>query len=186
MINLLPPEHKKELRAARVNVALRRYVLLEIVGVGLLAATIAATFVIMSMARTNAEQEIVDNTTRASDYQAVDKQATEFRSNLATAKAILDKEVQYSKVILEISKNIPDGIILDVLSLDATTFGSPTTLSAKAKSYDHALELKSRFESSDIFSNVYLESVAQSTDTDTKYPVDVRINVTINKEILQQ
>lgn len=185
MINLLPTEHKKQLRAARVNVLLRRYVIFEIVGIGLLAATIGATFFIMTMTKTNAEQEIADNTARASNYVEVDKKAAEFRSNLATAKAILDKEVQYSNVILAISQTIPSGVILDVLNLDASTFGTSTSLSAKAKTYEDALRLKSSFERSDIFSNVHLESVARS-EGEAEYPVDIRINVTINKEVVKQ
>ena len=183
MINLLPPDRKQELRSARVNVILRRYVMFEIIGIVLLGAITAGTYFIMDMTRANAEQEIADNQLRASDYSDAETRATQFRNNLSTAKGILDKEVRYSQVVLKIAQSIPDGIVLDTLTLDASTFGTPTSLTARAKSYQDSLRLKSEWEKSDVFDNVYLESVTRSTDSDSDYPVEIRINVTINTEV---
>ncbi len=185
MINLLPPTYKKELRAARINVILRRYIFLQIIAAAMLAAMIGASYFLISMTKAQAEEEIATNRAQASEYNDIDQKAKEFQANLSTAKGILDKEVRYSKVILAISKELPSGVILDTLTLDATTFGQPTSLSAKAKSYDDALRLKDSFDKSDIFKDVRLESVSQSTDEESDYPVDVRINVTIREDIIK-
>ena len=100
MINLLPPAYKKELRAARVNVVLRRYIIFQVIAIVLLAAMIAATFFVITMIKTNAEAEITSNQARASEYAGVETQAKQFQGNLSTAKTILDNEVRYTAVIL--------------------------------------------------------------------------------------
>ena len=186
MINLLPPAYKKELRAARVNVVLRRYIIFQAIAIVLLAAMIAATFFVITMIKTNAEAEITSNQARASEYAGVETQAKQFQGNLSTAKTILDNEVRYTAVILAIAKNIPSGVVMGDLSLDAKTFGQPTSLTAKAKTYDGALQLKKSFEESGMFTNVRLETVSASEDEKSAYPVNIQINVTIQKEISQQ
>lgn len=183
MINLLPPAYKKELRAARVNVTLRRYIIFQVIAVAVLAVIVTATFFLISMIKTNAEAEIASNEARAISYQKVEADAKQFQNNLVTAKAILDNEVRYTAVLLAISKNIPSGVVMSDLTLDAKTFGQPTSLSAQAKSYEDVLRLKKNFEESTIFTDVHLETVTREEDDAAPYPVTVQINVTIKKEI---
>ena len=200
MINLLPPEHQHQLRAARVNVLLIRYVILSLAAVLLLVAAAGASFLILSMTKSSAESVIADSNQKASEYQSVDAEAKEFKSNLQTAKTILDKEVRYSQVLVAIAQTLPKNTVLESIALDATNFGTPTTLSAQTKSYEDALVLKSSLEESDIFSNVHLESITSSAaggadgggnpdggggSSDSEYPISVSINVTINKEVAQ-
>lgn len=184
MINLLPFEEKRQIQAARTNVLLLRYVLLTscvMVATGLM---VGAGFVIMNNSKANAEKQIALNTSKASTYNSVQAEAQMFRANLLTAKTILDKEVNYTKVILAIAQTLPPEVTLDNLDLDANTFGTPFVLSAKAKSYDGGLALKAALEKSDVFSNVSLQGMTLAT-SDSDYPVSVQLNVTINKDVAQ-
>ena len=187
MINLLPAENQRQLRAARVNVILLRYVILALAAVGLLAAATLASYLILTFTKVSAEDTIAAETKKASQYQAVERDAKEFQANLQTAKTILSKEVRYSKITVAIAQTIPSGVVLDNLNLDAQTFGTPTTLTARARSYKDALRLKSSFEKSEIFSDVNLASISKADDGSGKqaYPINVSINVTINKELAQ-
>lgn len=184
MINLLPFEEKRQIQAARTNVLLLRYVLLTscvMVATGLM---VGAGFVIMNNSKADAEKQIALNTSKASSYNSVQAEAQTFRANLSTAKTILDKEVNYTKVILAIAQTLPSEVTLDNLDLDANTFGTPFVLSAKAKSYDGGLELKAALEKSDVFSNVSLQGMTMAA-SDSDYPVSVQLNVTINKDVAQ-
>lgn len=184
MINLLPFEEKRQIQAARTNVLLLRYVLLTscvMVATGLM---VGAGFVIMNNSKANAEKQIALNTSKASTYNSVQAEAQMFRANLLTAKTILDKEVNYTKVILAIAQTLPPEVTLDNLDLDANTFGTPFVLSAKAKSYDGGLALKAALEKSDVFSNVSLQGMTLAA-SDSDYPVSVQLNVTINKDVAQ-
>lgn len=181
MINLLPPTDKREIRAARSNTLLIRY---NIFLVGALAFLLIATgivYVYLNSTKSNAERVITENKTKVAGFSSVQAQATEFRNNLTAAKQILAGEVNYSKVILKIAALMPSGTILENLNLDTKTFGTETTLTARAKTYEDAIELKDSFQQSSIFSNVHFQSIANSEKT-SQYPITISMNVTIKKE----
>jgi Tfp pilus assembly protein PilN len=182
MINLLPPAEKKELRAARTNVLLLRYNFFLLGAVVFLAVATTVTYVYLTTTKTTAVQVIDNNRAKVSGYAATAAQAEQFRSNLATAKQILDHEVTYSKIIVGISQSLPSGVILSNLNLDAQTFGTETTLNTRAKNYDRALALKEALEKSALFTDVHFQSITTGDSTDSAYPVTVILNVTIKKD----
>lgn len=181
MIDLLPPEEKRQLRAARSNTLLIRYNLLLLGAVAFLGLAFGVTYVYLRNTKNNAEQTITQNNAKVGSYAAVTTQAQEFRTNLAIAKQILNQEVTYTKVILAIAKLLPSGVILQNISLDSQTFGTETTLTAQAKDYASALALKDSFQQSPLFSDVHFESIT-TTGTSGRYPITVSLNVTIKKD----
>ncbi|MDX2776564.1 PilN domain-containing protein [Streptomyces caniscabiei] len=181
MINLLPPDEKRQIRAARTNTLLIRYDFLLLGVVAFTAIAIGAVFFYLNNTKATAEATISENRLKASGYAAVEKNATEFRSNLATAKQILDREVTYTKVILDIAHAMPGGTVLESLNLDASTFGTPMTLVAKAKGYNEAIALKDALQKSSIFTDVHFESIVVN-DADANYPITANLSVTIKKD----
>ena len=187
MINLLPPQEKRQILAGQTNIILWRYCIVSLLLAGLLFIITGGVYYVMARAKADAESTIETSNRETAKYQNVQQQVTEFTNNLTTAKTILDKEVRYSKIAVKIAQALPSGVVLQSLSLDAKTFGTPTTLSALGKSYDDALRLKTNLEQSDAFQDVHLSSVAQSTSEDaTEYPISIAINVTINPEVAKQ
>ncbi len=182
MINLIPTEDRRQLRAARSNTLLVRYNLFLIGAVVFMMLAIGFIYVYLNNSKTAAEATVSENQSKVASFAGVEKEATEFRSNLATAKQILDREVVYTKVILEISRMMPAGTILDNLTLDSTTFGKPTTIVAKAKTYTSALAIKDSFQKSAIFSDVHFESVTINDADTSGYPMTVNLSVTIKKD----
>jgi Tfp pilus assembly protein PilN len=183
MINLLPREEKRQLRAARTNTLLIRYNSALLAAIGFLGIAIGITYLYLSSTKAAAELTMSENIARVSSYASVEAEAQQFRNNLSTAKQILDHEVTYTKVILEIAKLLPPGVVLENLNLDAQTFGTETTLIAQAKDYASALALKDSFQGSPLFSDVHFQSIASNDATDAgQYPVTVNLNVTIKKD----
>jgi Tfp pilus assembly protein PilN len=184
MMNLLPREEKRQLQAARSNTLLLRYNIFLVGVIVFLGAGTGITYVFLNNTNTNAEAQISENQSKVSSYAAVQSQANEFRSNLTTAKQILDREVAYTKVILEISNALPAGIVLENLSLDSQTFGTETILVAHAKDYSRALALKDAFGKSPLFSNVHFQSItsADGGSANPGYPITINLGVTIKKD----
>lgn len=180
MINLLPPETKAQISAARANRLLLRYNLLLLAAVAFLLIAVIIVYVYLGNAKTVAEATIADNRSKVSDYSAIESQASAFRQNLARAKQILDSDVTYTKVILSIARVLPSGIVLDTLSLNSETFGSPTTLTANARDYAAVLSLKDSLQNSNLFSNVSIQTISNAGDGE--YPLSVTLSVTIQKE----
>lgn len=185
MINLLPPEEKRQLRAARSNTLLVRYNILLGAVVAFMGVAVAITYVYLNSTQQSAQVTINQNESKASQYDPIKAQAAQFRQHLATAKQILDNEVTYSKVILEIAQLIPSGVILQNLALDSQTFGTETTLVAQAKTYNDAISLKDSFSKSSLFTNVHFQSITSAGSQGGDYPITVNLNITIQKEAIK-
>lgn len=179
MINLLPPEYKKQIRAAQTNTLLLRYIITSIMLALLLLGIIVGVYVIMSNSKKSAEETIRDSQARSASYQKIDKEATEFSKNLQTAKTILGKEVRYSKIAVKIAQALPSGVVLENLQLDAKTFGQPTVFNAKGKNYNDAIRLKTAFEKSDLFEDVHLQSITSGEEGG----VSISVSASINPEV---
>jgi len=183
MINLLPPDKKRQIRAGQSNALLLRYCILSLLLAALLFALIGGVYIMMDTTKRTAEETIQESNHRSAEYQPAQQELTEFNNNLATAKAILDKEVRYSELAVKIAQSLPSGIVLESLNLDSKTFGQPMTLSALGKTYDDSLRLKSSLEDSPYFENVHLQSVSIGSDGPEGGTASITINVTIKPEI---
>lgn len=182
MINLLPNQEKRELQAARTNVLLIRYNAIWLGAVVLLTLATGGVYAVLANEKAAAEQTISENEAQAQEFAATSSAAEQFRNNLTTAKTILDNEITYSNVLVEIAQIVPSGVVLENLDLDASTFGNSTTFSAKARSYDSALSLKEAFENSSIFTDVNFQSISTAEEDNGGYPVSIQLNATISKE----
>lgn len=182
MINLLPVQYKKEIVAGRSNRLLVRYLLLFLaLGVVMILVMVAVYFYLGSTKAT-AEKNIASNEADSLELQTKQQAVNEFKSDLATAKQILDQQIDYSSIILKVAGTIPDNVVIDNLSLDPETIGTPTKLNARAKSEQAAIYLKDALNRSPHFSDAYFDSISRAEDSD--YPYTVLMTVTFNEELL--
>ncbi len=183
MINLLPDDVKYDLRAARMNVMLLRYILFTGVVVALIIGMCLAFYLYLSTTHASALTTSSTNNDKAKEFTEVRKAADDYRNNLSIAKKILDNSVDYTTVVLAITELLPSGVVLDSINLTADSFGQQTSFSAHAKTYDKAIELKERFEESDVFSNVFFQSLTDSDGSSeggsSAYPIAVTISATL-------
>lgn len=187
MINLLSPQDKKELRAARLNVLLRRYnllILLTLVGV---TAVFVSTIIFAYSQMTTARQDIEQDQQSSSQYTEVRQEAEQFENNLTIAKRILADEIVYSKVITDIANILPSSVRLNNLTLNPDTFDNSSVLDARTTGYDAALNLKTTLEESNIFQDVSIINIARAGEgnpdvqADNQFPYGVTLNVTLIK-----
>ena len=117
MINLLPPQVKEERAYGRKNIALIGYS-------GALLATALTTAVIMLLSlqfigseepdlRKNLEADQATVVLLETEIKSIENVAT----RLETAKKISDRSVKLSELIPQIAAVLPDGTILNALSL---------------------------------------------------------------------
>lgn len=191
MINLLPEDRKREIRAARANVLLLRYNFLAVGVVAALALLCAGTYVILQNNKQNALATISANEQKTSTLADVRKAADEYRQNLTLAGKIIDNGVSYTDIVIGITKLMPAGAVLDGLALggagtapaqaNATAAAQQIVFQAQAKDYAAAEKLKQNFQSSPLFSNVYFQGLSDDTATNkSKYPVKVTMSAKLN------
>lgn len=179
MINLLPSETKKQLRAARNNTTLVRYVFTIFFATLFLGLLIAGSYYILQSSKNVADTAINNVQSGSGSYTPSTQKEAEFKSDLQIAKNIIDQQVSYSLILEEIAKILPSGTILQSpLELSKDSFNSQMTLKAYTKeSTDGAI--KTAFESSSVFTRYSLQSLNQSSDF-ANYPNLVTFSININ------
>lgn len=181
MINLLPPEDKRQLRAAHTNTLLLRYNAFLLGAAVFLGVALIVVYLYLTAAQAGAQATITENKAKVSSYAQVETQAQLFRANLVTAEQILDRDVAYTKIVIAIAQLLPSNTVLQSLNLDPQTFDTETVIVAQAKDYDAALHLKDAFQKSSFFANAHFQSIAINTTSST-YPLTVNLLVTIKKD----
>ena len=177
MINLMPYDAKKQIRAARMNIILFRNIIILGFSVIFLSLACAVTYYFISSNKTE--------TTMVGNGSSIQKQADTIRTNLATAKNILDRQIIYNNVITGIAAALPTGTMLDSIILNDNSFGSSTNLTVLARSSSSEAKLKENFSNSTLFSNYKLVSNGANQKISTEYPFSIIINLTINRTSAQ-
>lgn len=191
MINLLPPDEKRQLVASRTNSLLLRYSILLSVFVAVLAVEIVGMSFVVDLGKSQNETVIQENEAKTASYANIKQQTEAFRSNLATAKYILDKQVPYTTLIFSLANSLPPGATIDVLSIDPAAFGTPTTLTVSTTSYQKAIDVKNSLQNAKVngttplFTSVSFQSVTASEST-SNYPFAAVYNITYSKAALTQ
>lgn len=185
MINLLPANNKKEIRAGRANVLLIRYVFLTLLAVGVLAASFGIVYLLFAREHSIAESKITDNNKVEASYAADKKEAQQFTQNLAIAKQLLDKKINYTDILFKLAASVPAGSVINDISLDPTTVDTPTTITAMSANSDSAIALRNSLLNSPIFSDTHFDSITKKETPVGPYNYDVTFNVTFKKEAIQ-
>ena len=185
MINLLPNDEKREILAGRTNRLLVRYNILLVIVMIMTLAAFGFVWLYLENIRTSSQEKIEQN--EISSRQLLNKQQSinTFRANLNTAKTILDKQINYSTILLKVASTIPSGVVLDELTLDPSTIGKPTVLNARARSEAALLKLKESFSESSFYSDAHFDTITRTASDNDKYPYHVTMTVTFTQELLK-
>lgn len=192
MVNLLPPETKRQIKAARTNVILYRYCLLILVTALLLGGVFGIGFWSDINERNIANQSKAETQTAAEPYAKTKTAAQAFATDLTTARTILGSNTSFSKLVLDIAAIVPQGVVLNNLSLGTTAKAdTPIDISGRAASYGAAVSLKNSLEASPIFEKVNIVNVSQGetsganvSDIAKRYPFTVSLKAvkTVQKQ----
>lgn len=193
MINLLDPTDVAELRAARINVRLRRFASLTFVAVAVVGTIYAVEFYNADKQYKNAISSSTAADQQLVAYASTKATAKQYQSNLTIAKKILGSEIVFSKFITELASSLPANTILDTLTLSTKLIGSTsgkpitTEMNAKAKSYNDIITLKSNLEKkTNLFSEVRITSTSLITnsqdDLTKRYPYAATFSVVIARQ----
>lgn len=181
MINLLSDERKEEIRAARANVILLRYMTIIILAFAFISGALYVSYTVLTTTMKNAETLIASNDVKADVYSETKTEVDALSAKLSDTKEILDQEVRYSQVLVQIGQLMPKGTVMGDFTLNTASFnGEAVEIKAYAKSTAEASVLQSNFQSSPLFVNVNLKGTESSQEVEG-YPVVVSMSVTLSK-----
>lgn len=181
MINLLSTDRKSELRAARVNVFLLRYMTIIVMAIVFLIGVLYVSYTVLQQTESTANARIASNDVKAGVYSATKAEVEALRSQLGEAKNQLDNETSYATILTTLGSLMPEGTIIEALKLDSTilTNNTPVELIAYAKTEENAAAIQQQLQSSPIFTQVALQATDAAAGT-PDYPVKVTLSVTFN------
>ncbi len=193
MINLLSPEEKKQIRAARVNVALRSQVITLVFVTFLLAGVYGTGYWMIHEQKKTAEVAHMKALVELKQFDDVKKIASEYQSNLLVAKKILGNEVVFSQFLTSTAGILPPNTIITNLSLTTNTKATTgqaagtTTIDVRGKSYSDIVAMKDSFENSSLFSNVRIVQAVRPDKIPTSgigavYPYEGTLELVIDKQ----
>lgn len=192
VINLLSNEKKRDIKAARANVALARYcVALVLLGV-LVVTAYGVGFWLVDQEERAIDEKLATQSEKTKAFTQIEASAEKFRKDLKVAKAILSQETSYSTFLMTLAGDLPTETILTNISLsrDAPVSAKDPgiTVSARASSYEKVLQLKDSLEKSDLFMDVNIinaaapQSRASLKGIEARYPYTTTLNVKLQKD----
>jgi len=180
----MPDESKQELRAARVNIILARYIGVIFLSSVFLGFILAGSYFLLDQTRQSAQLLIDSNDTKAEIYSATKSQVDTLSTSLSGAKTILDQETLYSKALINIAQQMPEGTVIEKIELHEAAFnGEPLTIKVYAKTADSIADLGQKFQSSPFFTNVTLGTISDGSAGINGYPVSATVTLALNRTV---
>ncbi len=181
MINLLAGSRKDEIKAARVNVILVRYMGIIALAFAFIGVFMYVSYSILGDTLKTAQTRIASNDVKADIYSDTKQQVDTLSAKLNDTKTTLNQEIRYSLVLVKIGQLMPAGTKLGDLTLSAASFsGEAVEVKAYAKSTTEAGQLQGNFQGSPLFSQVTLKGTETNQELDG-YPVTVSMSVVLNR-----
>ncbi|HJQ09367.1 MAG TPA: hypothetical protein VJ836_07875 [Candidatus Saccharimonadales bacterium] len=143
MINLLPPELKREYHYARRNTLVLRWIILFGFGLaGLVIISIAGMIYLQQAAGAYVAQAVItEKSLQQQKQDEVEKQAQDISSSLKLAVQVLSQEVLFSKLLRQLAIITPNNASLSTLVITSQLQGG-VDITAKTADYNAATQLQ--------------------------------------------
>jgi hypothetical protein len=183
MINLLPPDIKSSYHYARLNVGLRRWVLLfslALVGLGIIT-----TYGLVSLHRSTVDynHQIVASQVlfRQENFDGTQKQVQDISNSFKLVTKVLGKEVLFSQLIKQIGASMPDNTSLTGLNINQVQGGIDITAGAPDYKTASQVQVNLSDPANKIFSKADIESINCQASNPT-YPCIVTLRALFTKD----
>lgn len=182
MINLLPPQILEARRYGRRTVILLRYSI-AIASIGVLSiAVFLFNMHYVSQDEGRLKTEMSGQAEQATKLEAGQKSVDKIAAQLKTIDKLYSGEVKFSTLIPKIGALLPNGAVLNSLSLSGGT-KSPLQLDVDLESQDLAAVFQQNLVNSDLFSAADISSIVSKGDSTSKtsqknYPFGATLTAT--------
>lgn len=164
MINLMPPSLKDQIRYAKLNRLVVRYVKVTVLVVAILGGIFGWALWQLNQNELAASQDIaqkqaqIDQLTK--DFVPQAKQASD---RLAAIRFVQDTQTHFSAVIDDIAKVVPQGVSIDSMTLTGDD-KTPVRIGISAQKYADALAFRNALITSPRVAAVDLETISTNAN----------------------
>lgn len=193
MINLLPPDKLAEIRYARSNTVLRRYIELLIVCVILLLASFAGAQYFLSVQESNSKETLDINKAQVAKLEPVQKEAEQLSATVNTIASLQSRNIKFSDMLVSIGGVMPEGSVLTGLQFSIENLESPLVISARVDNEQTAAILRNNLAHSELFTKAEIQMITaleeEKTDSESatavpesRYKYTASINAYFKKQ----
>lgn len=171
MINLLPPQKLSNIRIARNNTVLRRYIELLVGALIIIILALIGSYYYMDQQRENVQLVIDADNAKIVELKPVQDEAERLSETINTIANISSRDVTFSSMLVQIGGLMPAGAVLTGLQFSVEDFSSPLIISAQVDTESKAAILLNNIQSSDLFEKAQIKSISQiETEESTTAP----------------
>ncbi|MDB5179175.1 MAG: Fimbrial assembly family protein [Patescibacteria group bacterium] len=162
MINLLPPPMKEQIRYAKLNRLVLRYLRVVILVVVVLAGVFAGTFYLQEQQTVAVVADVAEKQqTIASLNKTFTPKAKEVSDRLNAITYVQSSQTHFSALVADIAKVVPRGVSIDSLTLTGND-KVPVKIAVTALSYEGALSLRNALITSPRVAGADLETITSN------------------------
>jgi Tfp pilus assembly protein PilN len=159
MINLIPTTLKAERKYGRLNLLIAK-----LLGGVMLISALAALVMLSGLQLTKADQKfheesITIKTAAYEEVRAYEEQSSALKTRTANIKKLFEREVKFSKLLVDIASSIPVGAQLTDLALTGTST-EPLQITANVQTQDLSGVLRKNLVDSGIFESADVQNVS--------------------------
>lgn len=187
MINLLPQDNRKQLKASVMNVILMRYVFFFAGTLIVVAASVAFIYLALLQSKNNLNHQLEDTKQRALAVAATKTESENLRQDIKNVDTIFNNQVHYSNLFIALAKALPADVYIKNFAISHAEMSKTTpivkTLLVVAKNNDRVIETKKALERAKFISSVSINVV---NSNDKAFEVDATIDITFDKKGLTE
>jgi hypothetical protein len=161
MINLLPPKRVLDIKTARSNTVLRRYVELILLSMALLVVVVIVAYYFFDIQKNNTKHTVDINQEKIAKLEPVQSQAQQLSATVNTISGLLSRNVKFSDMLTQIGGLMPSGSVLTGLQFSIEDVESPLVISAQVDNEQKAAVLRNNIASSKLFDKAEIKSISQ-------------------------
>ncbi len=161
MINLLPPKRLLNMRIARSNTELRRYVELTVISMAVLAFAVAAAYYFLNNQNKDTKQVVAINQAQVNQLKPVQQQAEQLSATVSTISGLLSTNVKFSDMLIQIGGLMPSGSVLTGTQFSLEDLDAPLIVSAQVETEEKAAILRNNLANSPLFSGADIKSIIE-------------------------
>lgn len=175
MINLIPTQLKIERKYGRLNLLIAK-LLAGITVIGLFSAAVMLSGLQITQADLQFQKDSIElKKTAYDEVKVFEEQANTFKARVSNIKKLYEREVKFSKLLVDIASSIPVGAQLTDLALTGTNT-EPLQITAIISSQELAGVLRKNLVDSGIFETADIQNVSltQNDAAGEAYTVSIR------------
>lgn len=175
MINLMPYDLKTQTKAARFNFILLGYTFISLFAIVLLGLACGTSYFY-----TYKDQPTLNSVSNINS-NSIQLESSKFQNNLNTDKLIFDRQYSNYKILLELAKSLPQGVIVKSFSITPSSFITQTEIKFYAVSGSIEPQLKSSILRSSVITSYQLRDISVNSQTDSKYKSIITANIMLTR-----